>query len=176
MDRLVGPLPQAAETYRERSPVHAFDHIGCPVLVLQGLEDRVVPPSQAEEIVAALKGNHIPYAYLAFEGEGHGFRGATAIRRALEARLAFLGQVFGFEPADELPPLEVPGIHAWRERRAARPKRPAVAVGPGPAGSIDGHDGKGAGPHPSETTPAAPGAVAADTRQSKPSREATPPG
>ncbi len=107
LDRLVGPLPEAAATYRERSPVHALDRIGCPVLVLQGLDDRVVPPSQAEAIVAALAANGIPYAYEAFEGEGHGFRGERAQRRTLEAILSFLGQVFGFTPADAVPPVEL---------------------------------------------------------------------
>jgi dipeptidyl aminopeptidase/acylaminoacyl peptidase len=130
MDRLVGPLPDAVETYRARSPVHAFDRIDCPVLILQGLDDRVVPPSQAEQIVAALAANGIPHAYLAFEGEGHGFRGAYAIRRSLEATLAFLGQVFGFEPADVLEPIDMPGLEAWRARRpaihaAAGPEAPA---------------------------------------------------
>ena len=108
--RMVGPYPEAAELYRQRSPIHFVDDIDCPVLVLQGLDDRVVPPSQAEAIVAALSSKGIPYAYLAFEGEGHGFRGATAIRRTLEARLSFLGQVFGFEPADR----------TGRRRRSAR--------------------------------------------------------
>ena len=109
MDRLVGSLPEAATLYRERSPVYAFDRISCPVLVLQGLDDRVVPPEQAEQIVAALAENGIPYTYLAFEGEGHGFRGAPAIRRSLEAQLSFLGQVFGFEPADAIEPVELVG-------------------------------------------------------------------
>jgi hypothetical protein len=76
-----------------------------------------VPPAQAEAIVAALAANGIPHAYLAFEGEGHGFRGADAIRRSLEAQLAFLGAVFGFEPADDLPALDVPGVDAWRASR-----------------------------------------------------------
>ncbi|HEU5203505.1 MAG TPA: S9 family peptidase [Candidatus Limnocylindrales bacterium] len=106
-DRLVGPLPEAAARYRERSPVYAFDRISCPVLVLQGLDDKVVLPAQAEQIVAALAENGIPYAYLAFEGEGHGFRGETAQRRTLEAQLSFLGQVFGFEPADAIKPVEL---------------------------------------------------------------------
>ena len=114
LDRLVGPYPEAADVYRQRSPVHFLDQIRCPVLVMQGLDDRVVPPSQAEAIVAALEANGIPHAYLAFEGEGHGFRGAVAIRRSLEAELAFLGQVFGFEPADRLEPLEMPGLDRWR--------------------------------------------------------------
>ncbi len=117
LDRLVGPYPAAAELYRERSPNHHLEGISCPVLVLQGLEDRVVPPSLAEAIVAALAANGIPHAYLAFEGEGHGFRGADAIRRTLEARLSFLGAVFGFTPADDLPPLKLPGLAKWRARR-----------------------------------------------------------
>jgi dipeptidyl aminopeptidase/acylaminoacyl peptidase len=105
----VGPLPEAAARYRERSPVYAFDRISCPVLVLQGLDDKVVLPAQAEQIVTALAENGIPYAYLAFEGEGHGFRGETAQRRTLEAELSFLGQVFGFEPADAIEPVELVG-------------------------------------------------------------------
>jgi dipeptidyl aminopeptidase/acylaminoacyl peptidase len=108
-DRLVGPLPEALARYRERSPVYAFDRISCPVLVLQGLDDRVVPPAQAELIVAALAENGIPYAYLAFEGEGHGFRGEKALRRTLEAELSFLGQVFGFLPVDAIEPVELVG-------------------------------------------------------------------
>jgi dipeptidyl aminopeptidase/acylaminoacyl peptidase len=116
--RLVGPYPESAALYRERSPVHFLDRIACPVLVLQGLDDKVVPPNQAEAIVAALEANGIPHAYLAFEGEGHGFRGAAAIRASLEAELAFLGAVFGFTPADDLAPLDLPGLGEWRERRA----------------------------------------------------------
>jgi dipeptidyl aminopeptidase/acylaminoacyl peptidase len=124
LDRLVGPYPEAAELYRQRSPVHFLDRIACPVLVMQGLDDRVVPPSQAEAIVAALIANGIPHAYLAFEGEGHGFRGAVAIRRALEAQLSFLGQVFGFVPADPLAPVEIPGLDRWRAASRQRVSRP----------------------------------------------------
>ena len=76
-----GRIPRRPPSTAQRSPVHYLDEISCPVLVLQGLDDRVVPPTQAEAIVAALEANGIPHAYLAFEGEGHGFRGATAIRR-----------------------------------------------------------------------------------------------
>ena len=117
LDRLVGPYPAMASVYRQRSPVHYLDEISCPVLILQGLEDRVVPPSQAEGMVAALEANHVPYAYLGFAGEGHGFRGGAAIRAATEAELAFLGAVFGFTPAGDLAPLDVHGLDAWRERR-----------------------------------------------------------
>jgi dienelactone hydrolase len=85
---------------------------------MQGLDDKVVPPAQAEAIVAALDANHIPYAYLAFAGEGHGFRGADAVRRSLEADITFLGQVFGFTPADGFEPLAMPGLDAWQAQRA----------------------------------------------------------
>jgi dipeptidyl aminopeptidase/acylaminoacyl peptidase len=124
LDLLVGPYPEAAEVYRERSPIHFLDRISCPVLVMQGLDDRIVPPSQAEAIVEALAANGIPHAYLAFEGEGHGFRGAAAIRRSLEAELSFLGQVFGFEPADDSEPVEMPGLDDWLERHSS--SRPAA--------------------------------------------------
>jgi dipeptidyl aminopeptidase/acylaminoacyl peptidase len=117
-DRLLGPYPEAANVYRERSPIHFADRISAPVLILQGLDDRVVLPQQAEIIVEALRANGVPHAYLAFEGEGHGFRGTVAIRRTVEARLSFLGQVFGYEPADELEPLELPGLADWRARHA----------------------------------------------------------
>jgi dipeptidyl aminopeptidase/acylaminoacyl peptidase len=123
LDRLVGPYPEAADLYRERSPIHFLDDIDCPVLVLQGLEDKVVTPANAEALVEELARNGIPHAYIAFEGEGHGFRGQAAQRRTLEARLAFLGAVFGFTPADELEPLDVVGLEGWRSRRSG------VAVG-----------------------------------------------
>jgi len=87
--------------------VHFADRIERPLLLLQGLDDEVVPPSQAEMMVEALERNGVPYAYVAFEGEGHGFRRAESIRRTLEATLGFVGRVFGFEPADELEPLEI---------------------------------------------------------------------
>jgi dipeptidyl aminopeptidase/acylaminoacyl peptidase len=121
LDRLVGPYPEAAHTYHERSPVHSLDRISCPVLLMQGLDDRVVPPSQAEAIVEVLAAKGIPFAYLAFEGEGHGFRGASAIRRSLEAELSFLAQVFAFELADPIEPIELVGLAAWRRRATTAP-------------------------------------------------------
>ena len=105
IDGLVGPLPEAAELYRERSPLSSVDGVSCPVLLLQGLEDAVVPPSQAEVFLEALRRRGLPHAYLAFEGEQHGFRRAESIIAALEGELSFLGQVFGFDPpgVDRLP-------------------------------------------------------------------------
>lgn len=107
---LVGKWPEEIEVYRERSPVNHADSISRPLLLLQGLDDKVVPPAQSEVIVEALKQRGIPYAYIAFEGEGHGFRKAENIKRALEAHLSFLGQVFGFEPADEIQPIAIENL------------------------------------------------------------------
>jgi dipeptidyl aminopeptidase/acylaminoacyl peptidase len=110
MDYLIGPYPATAERYRERSPDrHAF-LISRPVLVMQGADDRIVPPSQAEGIVAALEHNGVAHAYLLFEGEGHGFRQAANQQRALEAELSFYAQVFGFSLADDFAPIEVVGL------------------------------------------------------------------
>jgi dipeptidyl aminopeptidase/acylaminoacyl peptidase len=106
-DGLVGPWPQARDLWRARSPIHSFDHLSCPVIVLQGLEDEVVPPEQAEIMVRALEAKRLPYAYLAFEGEQHGFRKAENIRRSLEAELYFYSRVLGFELADPVEPVEI---------------------------------------------------------------------
>ncbi len=107
LDRLVGPYPQQRDLYVERSPIHRVDRISCPMLVLQGDSDPVVPPEQAEALVAALESNGLPYGYLLFEGEQHGFRGADAIVAAAAAELSFLGQIFGFEPAGDIRPVTV---------------------------------------------------------------------
>jgi dipeptidyl aminopeptidase/acylaminoacyl peptidase len=80
------------------------------MLILQGAEDQVVPPNQAEAMVAALAARGIPHAYLCFEGEQHGFRQAAHIVRAVEAELLFYAAIFGFEPADELDPLPIVGL------------------------------------------------------------------
>jgi dipeptidyl aminopeptidase/acylaminoacyl peptidase len=107
LDRLIGPYPERADLYRERSPVHFADRLERPLLLLQGLDDKVVLPDQAEMMADALDRKGIPYAYLAFEGEGHGFRKEQNIRRTIEATLGFVGRIFGFDPADDLEPLEI---------------------------------------------------------------------
>lgn len=119
-DNLVAPWPEGIDTYRERSPIHYLDRLSCPVLILQGLDDRVVPPSQARAIVEALEAKGLPYAYIAFEGEGHGFRAAANQRRSYEADLSFLAQVFGFELADEIEPVVVHHLESSRRRGEAR--------------------------------------------------------
>jgi dipeptidyl aminopeptidase/acylaminoacyl peptidase len=107
---LVGPYPEAAELYKERSPVHFADRISTPMLVLQGEEDKVVPLTQAKLIVAALEENRVPHAYLLFEGEGHGFRRSDSIVKATEAELSFYAQVLGIDVGDALPKLEIENL------------------------------------------------------------------
>ncbi|MGQ7311394.1 prolyl oligopeptidase family serine peptidase [Microbacterium arabinogalactanolyticum] len=99
LNGLVGPLPEAEDVYIERSPLSHAERIDVPVLLLQGADDKVVPPSQSEAIRDALAARGIPHEYLLFEGEGHGFRRAETIVTALEAELRFLGETFGFSPA-----------------------------------------------------------------------------
>jgi dipeptidyl aminopeptidase/acylaminoacyl peptidase len=108
-DWLVGPWPEAADLWRERSPVNFADRIRAPIIILQGLEDAVVPPSQSEIVVAALRKNRVPFAYLAFEGEQHGFRKASTLKRAIEAELSFYAQVLGFELAEGIEPVPIEG-------------------------------------------------------------------
>jgi dipeptidyl aminopeptidase/acylaminoacyl peptidase len=107
LDRLIGPWPDAAELYRQRSPIHFTDRLSCPVILLQGLEDAVVPPAQAEAMTAALDAKRIPHAYVAFPGEQHGFRRAEHIKRAVEAELYFYSRVFGFDLADPVEPVPI---------------------------------------------------------------------
>ena len=110
LDRLIGPYPERADLYRERSPIHHVEQLRSPVILFQGLEDAVVPPNQAETMVAALASNGVPHAYLPFEGEQHGFRKAETNIRCLEAELYFYGRIMGFEPAGDPEPVEIAGL------------------------------------------------------------------
>jgi dipeptidyl aminopeptidase/acylaminoacyl peptidase len=105
LNRLVGPLPDAVDVYAARSPLSHLEGFSWPLLILQGLDDEVVPPAQSEAIVDALAERGIPHAYLIFEGEGHGFRKAENQLRCLMAELSFYGQAFGFTPAGEMEPI-----------------------------------------------------------------------
>lgn len=107
LDGLVGPWPEAAEVYRQRSPLTHADELSAPLIVFQGLDDKVVPPAQAEILVDALRRAGLPFAYLTFEGEAHGFRKAETIQRVMEAELSFYGQVLGFTPADDIEPVVI---------------------------------------------------------------------
>ncbi len=110
LDSLIGPYPEREAIYRERSPLYHADQISCPVIFLQGTEDQVVPPEQAEMMVDALRQKGLPVAYVLFEGEQHGFRRAESIERALQAELSFYGQVLDFEPAGAIEPVEIENL------------------------------------------------------------------
>ncbi|MBI3228798.1 MAG: S9 family peptidase, partial [Burkholderiales bacterium] len=107
---LIGPRAQAQEIYRQRSPIHHVDRLKKPMIFLQGLEDRVVPPAQSQCMVAAMRKNGVPVAYLEFAGEGHGFRQAANIERSLEAELGFYAKVFGFTLAQPIAPLQIDNL------------------------------------------------------------------
>jgi dipeptidyl aminopeptidase/acylaminoacyl peptidase len=93
---LIAPYPQARDLYKERSPIHHTHLLSCPIILFQGLDDKVVPPNQAEMMLTAMRQKRLPVAYIAFEGEGHGFRKAENIKRSLDAELYFYAKVFGF--------------------------------------------------------------------------------
>jgi dipeptidyl aminopeptidase/acylaminoacyl peptidase len=110
LDRLIGPYPERADLYRERSPIHFTERLSCPVIFFQGLEDKIVLPNQAEMMVDALKKKGLPVAYVPFEGEQHGFRRAENIKRALDGELYFYSRIFGFELADEVEPVVIENL------------------------------------------------------------------
>lgn len=108
--RLVAPYPEGRDIYYQRSPIHFIDRLSCPVIFFQGLEDKIVLPNQSELMVEALRARGIPIAYLAFEGEGHGFRRAENIKRSLEAELYFYSRIFGFPLADPIEPVTIENL------------------------------------------------------------------
>ncbi len=110
LDRLVGPYPEKKELYHARSPIHRAHQLSCPVIFLQGLEDLVVPPDQSERMADALRQKGLPVAYVAFEGEQHGFRRAGTIKRALEAELYFYSRVFSFGLAERVEAVEIDNL------------------------------------------------------------------
>jgi dipeptidyl aminopeptidase/acylaminoacyl peptidase len=110
LDSLVGPYPAARDVYRARSPLHATDRLSAALILFQGLEDKIVPPNQAEMMADAARRKGLPVAYVPFAGEQHGFRKAENIIRSLEAELYFYGAVFGFTPADPLEPVAIDNL------------------------------------------------------------------
>ena len=110
LDNLIGPYPERRDVYIARSPIHAADNCSAALILFQGLEDKVVPPNQSEAMFIAARNKELPVAYVAFEGEGHGFRQAPSIKRAMEAELYFYGRVFGFDPADVVEPVEIENL------------------------------------------------------------------
>jgi len=110
LDSLVGPYPERRDLYRARSPIHFTDRLSCPLILFQGLEDRVVSPNQAETMAQALRDKGLPVAYVPFEGEQHGFRRAENIKRALDGELYFYSQIFQFELAEAVEPVKIENL------------------------------------------------------------------
>ncbi len=110
LDTLVGHYPEGRHVYIERSPISHLDRLSAPILLLQGTEDTVVPPQQAEMLAEAARRKRLPVALIIFEGEGHGFREGATIKAATEAQIYFLGRIFGFEPADRVPPIPIENL------------------------------------------------------------------
>ena len=107
LDRLIGSYPECRDIYRKRSPIHFTNQISCPVILFQGLEDKIVLPNQAEMMVGALREKGLPVAYVPFEGEQHGFRRAENIKRCLDAELYFYSRIFDFNPGDSVAPMAI---------------------------------------------------------------------
>ena len=116
LDTLIAAYPAHRAIYRDRSPIHCVDRLACPLILFQGLEDRVVPPNQSQMIADALRSRGIPVALITFEGEQHGFRRQESIIRCLEAELYFYGAVFGFAPGDPLPSITIGNLDRWRHQ------------------------------------------------------------
>lgn len=110
LDSLVGPWPEAKELYEARSAINFVDQLSCPVAFFQGDEDKIVPPNQAELMVEVLRRKGLPVVYVLFEGEQHGFRKAENIKRALDGEFYFFARIFGFQPADDIEPLEIENL------------------------------------------------------------------
>jgi dipeptidyl aminopeptidase/acylaminoacyl peptidase len=110
LDTLVGPYPQARDVYRDRSPIEHLDQLSSPILLLQGADDKVVPPSQAEELAEAARRKGLPVCLLIFDGEGHGFRMAETIKVSTQAQIYFLGRILGFTPADDVPEFPIENL------------------------------------------------------------------
>ncbi len=110
LDQLIGPYPERKDLYVARSPIHHLDGFSAPLILLQGLDDPIVPPNQSEAIYRALKEKGVATAYLAYEGESHGFRKAENQIGSREAELYFYARVLGFEPADELPAIAIDNL------------------------------------------------------------------
>lgn len=114
---LIGPQPESKELLKERSPINFTDKLSCPIIFFQGLEDKVVPPNQAEMMVEALRKKQLPVAYIRYEGEQHGFRKAENIKRTIEAEFYFYSRIFGFEPADQIEPVEIENLEQLVARK-----------------------------------------------------------
>jgi len=110
LDSLIGPYPEQKERYIEYSPIYHVEKLSCPLILFQGAEDKVVPPSQSEKMYQALLKKGIPVSYILFEGEQHGFRIAENIKKALEAELYFYSKIFHFELSEQLEEIQIDNL------------------------------------------------------------------
>lgn len=110
LDQLIGPYPERRDLYKKRSPIHFAERLSCPVIFFQGLEDKIVPPNQAEMMFKMLREKGLPVAYVPFEKEQHGFRIAENIKRTFDAELYFYSRVFGFDLADPVEPVHIENL------------------------------------------------------------------
>ncbi len=110
LDILVGKYPEEKEVYRQRSPIHYIDRLSRPVIFFQGLEDKVVPPNQAQMMVDAINSKGLPVAYVTFADEQHGFRRAENIKKSLDGEFYFYSRIFDFTPADNIEPIPIPNL------------------------------------------------------------------
>lgn len=110
LDKLIGKYPQDEAIYQQRSPINSIEKLSCPVIFFQGLEDKVVPPNQTEMMVSAMQKKGLPVAYVAFEGEQHGFRKAENIKRCLDGEFYFYSRIFGFSPAETIAPIPIDNL------------------------------------------------------------------
>lgn len=131
LDGLVGPYPEARATYVARSPVHRLEQLACPLVIFQGLEDEVVPPSQAEAMVAVLRAKQLPFAYLPFAGEQHGFRIAANIERVVQAEHYFFSRVFGLPVPTEGDPVVIENLPDPTPASDPTPSGPSVSASDG---------------------------------------------
>ncbi|GAA4888030.1 prolyl oligopeptidase family serine peptidase [Streptomonospora salina] len=143
LDGLVGPLPGYAATYRERSPINRAADVTAPVLILQGTDDPVVPPNQARALAAGLSEHAVRHALLEFDGEGHGLRAPGNQQRALEAELAFYGDVFGFTPPG-VEPIELTTEYTGDDPRTGDDGQQARDASEEPGTSAEGAEGDAA--------------------------------
>lgn len=123
LDRLIGPLPESENIYKERSPINHLDQMKAAVIFFQGLDDKVVPPSQAKTMVDAMRAQNLPVAHYEFEGEGHGFRKADTQRRVLDLELGFYGKIFGFKPPGLTEEAEISGMDKKAPAKTAPRKK-----------------------------------------------------
>jgi dipeptidyl aminopeptidase/acylaminoacyl peptidase len=110
LDNIVGAYPAENQVYFDRSPINFTEKLNCPLILFQGLEDKIVPPNQAEMMYEALKKKGIPVAYVPYEGEQHGFRQAKNIKRSLDAEFYFYSKVFGYEPTETIEPVAIDNL------------------------------------------------------------------